>query len=198
VALINLGLDCGCDFDKKVERQRRRSGCPRAFHLWVGQAEGESRGPRALATGPQVALPTLFEGGESVLTVRGALAALDPATLLAFDGMLFIQDSYRFYQLGEAYGWWHGPTVLPPPVLQASKAKSEAKDGAQDKKLTPGEIELIQSSGHDIHEIKEENGGRPPSRFDLYKDPDGNIDVRPKNSGKRGEPTGLNINDFKG
>jgi len=34
------------------------------------------------------------------------------------------------------------------------------------------------------------------SKFDLFKDAQGNIKVKPKSGAGPGDPTGLNINDF--
>jgi hypothetical protein len=59
--------------------------------------------------------------------------------------------------------------------------------------LTPGEIERLQRAGYDPHDLKPRGAG---GRFDLLKDPDGNILVKPKNGRGPGDPTGLNINDI--
>jgi len=48
--------------------------------------------------------------------------------------------------------------------------------------------------GHDIHELK---GGKNASKLDLFKDKTGDISVKPKNGSGPGDPTGLNINDYK-
>ncbi|MCC7001784.1 MAG: hypothetical protein IT357_06490 [Gemmatimonadaceae bacterium] len=52
----------------------------------------------------------------------------------------------------------------------------------------------MQRAGEDVHEIK---GGKNASKFDLFKDSKGNIFVKPKGGQGPGEPTGLNINDYK-
>jgi len=63
----------------------------------------------------------------------------------------------------------------------------------QDRKLTDGEIKALQKGDVDPHELKPKDGG---SRFDLFKDPEGNISVKLKDGSGPGDPTGLNINDF--
>lgn len=63
----------------------------------------------------------------------------------------------------------------------------------QDQLLSSGEIAKLKQSGIDVHDLK---GGRNASKFDLYKDKDGNIYIKPKDGSGAGEPTGLNINDF--
>ena len=47
------------------------------------------------------------------------------------------------------------------------------------------------------HDLKREvTGDKKVSTYDLYKDKDGNIYVKPKNGRGQGEPTGLNVHDF--
>jgi len=68
-------------------------------------------------------------------------------------------------------------------------AKKAEKEAAQCKKLSPGEIKKLKDAGHDVHDLK------PNSKFDLFKDKNGNILVKPKNGVGPGEPTGININN---
>lgn len=69
----------------------------------------------------------------------------------------------------------------------------EGRNTAQDKKLTPGEIERLKKGGVDIHEVK---GGKNASERDLYKDRSGNIYVKGKGGKGPGERTGLNLEDY--
>lgn len=62
-----------------------------------------------------------------------------------------------------------------------------------DKKLSNGEIDKLKDAGFDPHDLKPKKGG---SKFDLFKDKNGNIIVKPKKGNGPGDPTGLNINDF--
>jgi hypothetical protein len=89
-----------------------------------------------------------------------------------------------------------GPTgegIAPAIVLQGMKTgtKQIAKGGL--KKLSKGEIKKMIKKGLHPHNLKPKKGG---SKFDLFKDPKGNISVRPKSGKGPGDPTGLNINDF--
>ena len=63
----------------------------------------------------------------------------------------------------------------------------------QDRMLSPREITMLQNGNIDVHGLK---GGKNASSYDLYKDPAGNIYVKPKGGDGPGNATGLNINDF--
>ncbi len=67
------------------------------------------------------------------------------------------------------------------------------RNTAQDKILTKGDIKKLQDLGHDVHELK---GKGNVSKYDLYKDKNGNIYVKPKGGAGEGDPTGININDL--
>jgi hypothetical protein len=83
----------------------------------------------------------------------------------------------------------HKPTKPPKPP----KPNFPNRNSAQDRLLSKGEVELLKAAGYDIHEIK---GGKGASKYDLYKDPQGNIYVKRKGSAEEGDPTGININDI--
>ncbi|ESV58204.1 hypothetical protein L830_4046 [Mycobacteroides abscessus MAB_082312_2258] len=51
----------------------------------------------------------------------------------------------------------------------------------------------MEDAGFDVHELK---GGKNASKFDLYKDREGNIYVKPKGGRGEGDPLGININDI--
>jgi hypothetical protein len=70
---------------------------------------------------------------------------------------------------------------------------SDVEGSPGDKKLTPGEIDKLKGKGVDPHDLKPKKGG---SRYDLFKDKNGNIIVKPKKGNGPGDPTGLNINNF--
>ena len=59
-----------------------------------------------------------------------------------------------------------------------------------DKRLSDGEIDKLKNAGINPHDLK------PHSDYDLFKDKQGNIYVKPKDGRGSGEPTGYNINDF--
>jgi Bacterial toxin 33 len=64
---------------------------------------------------------------------------------------------------------------------------------AQDKRLSPREKKKLKDAGIDIHDLK---GKKSASKRDLFKRPNGDICVKPKDGSGPGEDTGLNINDF--
>ncbi|WP_410017525.1 polymorphic toxin type 33 domain-containing protein [Pseudomonas sp. 6D_7.1_Bac1] len=57
--------------------------------------------------------------------------------------------------------------------------------------MSPGEIDKLKGAGIDPHELKPAKNG---SRYDLFKDKNGNIKIKPKSGSGPGEPTGININ----
>lgn len=64
------------------------------------------------------------------------------------------------------------------------------RNPAQDKLLTKKDIKNLKENGYDIHDLK---GGRGASRYDLYKDRQGNIYMKPRGGIGPGEPLGINI-----
>ena len=66
----------------------------------------------------------------------------------------------------------------------------DGRDWRDDKALTPSEIKKLIDSGNHPHKLK------PNARYDLFKDKDGNIHVKPKDGIGCGDPTGININDL--
>lgn len=83
-------------------------------------------------------------------------------------------------------------------ILRSEDSDAE-RNPAQDHRLTDGEIEkLKQATGRTAEEIKAETLGGTPrvGGYELYKDPDGNILVKPRGGIGEGEPTGYNINDL--
>ncbi|WP_176852108.1 polymorphic toxin type 33 domain-containing protein [Mucilaginibacter sp. OK268] len=80
--------------------------------------------------------------------------------------------------------------------------KGNGKDGdssndrnpAQDKPLTPSEIDQLEKAGFD-HRDKSMNG-KKGGRLDLYKDKKGNVYEKPKGNKGPGEPIGYNLNNL--
>jgi RHS repeat-associated protein len=73
------------------------------------------------------------------------------------------------------------------------KAEDKKDPEGDVKKLSRQEVRKLQKSGIDIHELK---GGKGASRFDLYKDSNGDIWIKRKGGGGEADPTGFNIKDF--
>ncbi len=78
-------------------------------------------------------------------------------------------------------------------ICQAPSEGPSGRNPAQDKLLTKGDIKKLEDAGFDVHELK---GGKNASKFDLYKDREGNIYVKPKGGRGEGDPLGININDI--
>jgi len=100
----------------------------------------------------------------------------------------------------------------PPPTNSQSKTQAQStpadpnqgsssdKEGAQDKKLSKAEVKnLEENTGQSAHEIKEDALGTDKnlSKFDLYKNSDGDIVVKPKGSSGAGEQTGYTTEHLK-
>lgn len=90
-----------------------------------------------------------------------------------------------------------GPNVMMNESAEEGAADSSGgpaeAEGKQDKKLSKGEIKKLQDNDIDPHDLKPKKEG---SKYDLFKDKQGNIKVKPKDGSGPGEETGLNINDF--
>jgi RHS repeat-associated protein len=93
---------------------------------------------------------------------------------------------------GGSTGGAGGPNQANEPAKMDPGA-SGGGGGAQDKKLSNGEIKKLEDNGFNVHELK---GGKSASKYDLYKDDKGNILVKPKGGAGPGDPTGININDL--
>ena len=63
----------------------------------------------------------------------------------------------------------------------------------QYRRLSRDEIKSLQNSGIDPHDLKPKQHG---SRYDLFKDADGNIYVMNKDGSGEPDATGININDL--
>ena len=61
--------------------------------------------------------------------------------------------------------------------------------------MSKGEIKILQEAGIDPHDLKPEKNG---SRYDLFKTPNGDIVVKPKDGSGEGEGTGFNIKEIVG
>ncbi len=74
---------------------------------------------------------------------------------------------------------------------RSNSGKGGGPAGRPPEKLTDWEVDQLTKAGHHPHSLK------PNSKYDLYKDGDGNISVHRKGGSGVGDPTNLNINDFK-
>jgi len=71
-----------------------------------------------------------------------------------------------------------------------SLGEDQRRNPKQDRRLSKQEIEKLKKAGVDPEGLK---GGRNTGPIDLYKDPEGNVYIKPKDGGGPGEPTGINI-----
>ncbi len=114
-----------------------------------------------------------------------------PIGPIIMGGLLYYWDDIAgaFVQIGE------GLDELGTMLSDRSDAE---RNPAQDHRLTDGEIQrLEEKTGRTAEEIKEDTLGGSPrvGGYELYKDPDGNILVKPRGGIGEGEPTGYNINE---
>jgi hypothetical protein len=142
----------------------------------------------AVLTG-EVATTALATAGEAIASVLGAAAAviLTPevlaaavvvgAGLIVYNEMSNVNDESQ---------------DVPDEELDEDDTKDcpDPDENVQDKKLSKGEIKKLKDAGIDPHDLK------PNSKYDLFKDKDGNIIVKPKSGVGPGDPTGLNINNL--
>lgn len=154
--------------------------------------------------------PLGFGGGSQNLyqNVGGTPTTyVDPAGLCNSARLRLIRDSRE-----QAYAAAFAPSLIalrmPPTMIGALTAialidiaivtelnilLSEDDDplereGSQDKKLTPRDIQRLKDAGHDPHDVKSGTGS------DLYKDRAGNIYEKPIGGKGPGEPLGINLN----
>ncbi|ENT6808092.1 polymorphic toxin type 33 domain-containing protein [Vibrio vulnificus] len=92
------------------------------------------------------------------------------------------------YAVCRALGGCEIPNLPDWPSWQNSESVPESC--ADDKKLSKGEIDKLKGHGIDPHDLKPKKNG---SKYDLFKDRDGNIFVKPKKGNGPGEFTGFNI-----
>jgi len=125
-------------------------------------------------------------GGKLGGEVGGALAlptgeVIAPATVIA--------GQVAGTALGGAAGHLAGQAVTNVLFSRANRDGTGGDEHArQRKRLSNGEIKKMQDAGIDPHDLKENN-----SNLDLFKEPNGDIYIHPKDGSGPGDPTGLNI-----
>jgi hypothetical protein len=88
-----------------------------------------------------------------------------------------------------------GPIEGPGPADNPGEVGEDLlRNPAQDKILTQGEIRILEGAGIDIHDVK---GNDHTGVIDLYKDNSGNVYIKAKGGKGPGDPTGINLNDYK-
>ena len=115
--------------------------------------------------------------------------------------MMTLMQTYAMQRLSNFE--YAKPHVMPPAMSEAHGANADTREangqsGAQDKKLSGAEIDALETGAEiDVHDLKKDiTGDKKVSKYDLYKDKNGDIYVKPRNDPGRGEWTGYNINDY--
>ena len=85
-------------------------------------------------------------------------------------------------------------TDTPSDTKKKKEKKKQKEKKDTQKKLSPGEIEILKKHDIDPHELKKPYG--KPGHYDLYKNHKGDIKVFKKGGGGEGIETGLNMNDY--
>jgi hypothetical protein len=88
----------------------------------------------------------------------------------------------------------HWAVIENPADKTKKPSKSDPKPN-QDKKISKGEEKKLKDKGYDLEQLKIDIGAKPSSRYDIFKDKEGNLKVKPKNGKGEGEPLNINIYD---
>lgn len=102
------------------------------------------------------------------------------------------------YGIGSVVDWWMGEDSGDSCSSSGFESTPgvpdpDDRDPLQDKKLSKSEIRRLKKAGYDVHDLK---GGKGASRYDLFKDRQGNIYVKPKSGAGPGDSLGINIKNF--
>jgi hypothetical protein len=90
-----------------------------------------------------------------------------------------------------------GDVVETPEEGEEATATEQGTDGeataesAQMKRLSSGDIEKLRSNDIHPHDLK------PNSKYDLFKNQNGDVFVKPRSGTGPGEPTGINLKELK-
>jgi len=124
----------------------------------------------------------------SVSSTRRGLAGLGTIALVEptpVGEAIFVVGSaiYAGYRIGQY-------------LSEEAASEEKTRNPAQDKRLSKGEIKKLQDNDIDPEQLKKDTvGGNPKTGgFDLFKDKNGDIYVKPSDGRGPGEPTGININ----
>ncbi|WP_413578578.1 RHS repeat-associated core domain-containing protein [Bdellovibrio sp. HCB290] len=137
--------------------------------------------------------PILFDGGDVNLY---GYVALDPVNWTDESGLsqslVQRRTAFEGVGLGPVSGSFTSTDLIK--VIIASLTNVFI-----DQKLSSWEIEQMKKAGIDPEKLKSEvTGKKKTGSIDLWKNPNGDICVKPKDGKGPGEPTGININDILG
>lgn len=106
--------------------------------------------------------------------------------IIIFGGSLTVADEQKILEAIQ--------NVL---LSENNTTEEEERNWRQDRRLSDGEIDALKRGDENPEKLKGDTMGREKvGQFDLYKDREGNIYVKPRGGQCEGEPTGVNINDF--
>jgi hypothetical protein len=96
---------------------------------------------------------------------------------------------------GDANTFWRAMLWLAAGYVFEAADKGFGGGSAQFTKLSSGEIKALKKAGINIHQFK---GRGKVSQFDLFKDQNVEIYMKPKSGIGPGEPLGVNIKEIMG
>ncbi len=137
--------------------------------------------------GGEMAGGSSLMGGGALVCLTGVGCATTPAaeaTGLALVGHGLVVTTQGAGQLIE-----NGGALLSKGTFNSSNDQNPRNF----KRLSKGEIKLLTESGHHPHDLKPRKSG---SKFDIFKDENGDLYVMPKDGSGPGDPLGININDL--
>ena len=176
--------------DKQIVHLRTDSGLRISstgdHPYWVNNRDGNGAWTyaRDLRAGDQ-----LVEPGHSVETVSSV--SVEQEWQRTYN--LSVDQDHTYY-VGRPGAWVlvHNEDLDDCPI-EPGIPNAATRNPAQDKLLTKRQIKELKAKGIDPHDLKE--GFGPPSHSDLYRDPQGNVYVKPKGGAGEGDPTGVNLNE---
>ena len=172
--VVKVDLDL---VDSEAYQQGRETG----RSVSTAQAEFEVATGIGAAIAGAAAAPITLGGGTLCAVGTAGLCAIPAGLALGAEGAMVV---------GGAATALHGGGVL----LYA-KGNPTGGGGSAKKydRLTQHDIELLKKEGYDIHDLK---GGKNASKYDLFKDKDGNIYQMPKDGSGPGEELDINLREL--
>lgn len=130
-----------------------------------------------------IALSSTVGVGGACALVSGGTCAIPAAAALVIEGAVTLTGALEA-------SWGAGSLVYMAgnPLF----IDNESRNPKQDKLLSKDEIRRLQDEGIEIEQDKV-SGGNGAGSYNLYKDTQGNVYIRPKGGIGKGEPLGVNI-----
>ena len=153
---------------------------------------------RLYRAGMQVlgALAGMLDGGSRGATVGlacGPAAAACSSTLAAVGAIVEGVAGAKIAGAAADLTWAASHPLAADNPGPRGGGREEGQDPKSYKKLSNGEIERLKRNGFEPHEIK----SAPPSRYDLYKDKQGNVYEMLKGGKGEANDLGINLNNLE-